>query len=78
MKKPKKTFLHTRVTLDVDNGEAAHVGPWRKQWRNDVKHLDDWGCGCCVVILEFDATEAAIADLEARTRQTMPREPLKS
>lgn len=78
MKKPKKTLLHTRVILDVDNGEAAHVEPWRKQWKRDIKHLVDSGCGCCVVILDFDATEEAIADLEARTKQSMPREPVKS
>ncbi|MGV3623940.1 MAG: hypothetical protein ACO1OB_24190 [Archangium sp.] len=78
MKKPKKTLLHTRVILDVDNGEAAQVAPWRKQWKRDIKHLDDSGCGCCVVILGFDATEEAIADLEARTNQRMPREPLPS
>jgi hypothetical protein len=58
---------------DAGENTAQLIAKWREAWSTDLGAFVDRGCGCCVHILEFDASEEAIADLERRSGWTFER-----
>ncbi len=61
---------------DAEEGRTGRlISDWLERWRADVACFSDAGCGCCVHILEFDASDEAIKDLENVLGCTFDRHP---
>lgn len=61
---------------DAEEGRNGRViDEWLERWTADVANFSDRGCGCCVHILEFDASDEAIKDLEEQLKWTFDRHP---
>ena len=61
---------------DAEEGRSGKlIDEWYECWKADVANFTDEGCGCCVHILEFDASDEAIKDLETRSGWTFDRHP---
>jgi hypothetical protein len=61
---------------DAEEGRTGTViDEWLARWRADVFNFSDTGCGCCVHILEFDASDEAIQELEDKLGWNFDRHP---
>lgn len=61
---------------DAEEGRTGRViGEWLERWKPDVVNFSDEGCGCCVHVLEFDASDEAIKDIEEKLGWHFDRHP---
>ncbi len=58
---------------DAAAGSGRVIDEWLERWSTDVANFSDSGCGCCIHILEFDASDEAIVDLEEKLGWTFDR-----
>jgi hypothetical protein len=54
-----------QVILNVNiPQEQPAFDAWYERWRHRVGRLKNTGCGCCVNIYEFDASQKMVIELE--------------
>lgn len=58
-------MTRVQVILNVSNPEEQPTfDAWYERWRHRVGRLQNTGCGCCVNIYEFDASQTMLTELE--------------
>lgn len=63
LKKNKLATPKYTITTDANTPEEKSMASWIEKWHDHFDYFNNRGCGCCINIYEFDAPEAAIAEL---------------